>query len=96
MSLTDADEIRDLASKASKIDKQNREYYREHAERLQEEYASQIIAIIDQQVVASAEFTGNLGDIQAFIDDLEEEHGAEAAEEAFVTHVTDPDQVLIL
>lgn len=93
--LNDKDEIKDLFDKTQKIDRDNYNYYQDHFEEIQNEYAGMIIAVHDQQIIESREFTDDLEDIRDFIDYIKSEYDLETAREAFITHVPNPDQVMI-
>lgn len=94
--LTDENEIRELATQTTKVAEENYSYYHEHFDTLQEEHGGETVAILDGQVVATQEFTDDLEEIRSFINELRDEYDEEDVEEAFITHVPDPDQMLIL
>jgi hypothetical protein len=92
----DNEKIIELLSNADTINDDNHRYFREHEEHLAEEYGGQIIVIIDQEVVTAREFTANLNELRDFLQMLREEFGQETVREAYITHVPDPQQALIL
>lgn len=92
----DGEEIKELAERSTKINQNNYQYYQRHFDQLQEKYAGEIVAVHDRQVLAATEFTGDLNDIEAFVEGIKDEHGADVAEAAYITHIPDPNQQLIL
>lgn len=95
-SLTDEDALRRLVDDAAKINEANKRHYEEHSDELQEQYGGQIVVIADRQVVDSRDFTADLTELTAYFDELREEHGEETVEEAYVAHVPEPDEFLLL
>lgn len=94
--LTDKNELRDLVRSATKINDQNYQHYQEHFEEIQEQHAGNVIAVHDGGVIESMEFTDDLDELREFLVRLGNEHGDEVVKEAYITHVPDEDQVLIL
>lgn len=93
--LNDKDEIRELFDKSQKIDRDNYNYYRNHFEEIQNKYAGKIIAVHNQQIIESRDFTQDLEEVRNFIDYIKSEYDMETAKEAYITHVPDPNQVMI-
>jgi len=91
----DTNKIRELADNTTRINKQNYEYYQNHFDELQDEYGGQIIAVHDNGVIASREYTDDLEKLSAFFEELREEHGEEVADAAYVTHVPKPNQQML-
>jgi len=91
----DDDTIRE-AVETERVNERNRQHYEEHADEFEERYGGCVIAIIDEEVVASTESTGELADAQEFVNRLRREHGEHKARGAFITRVPKADEVLIL
>lgn len=94
--ITNQDELRDMVSRSSKVDEENYQFYREHIDRLQEEEAGNIVAIVQGDLVATHQFTDDLDELRGFVNELKTEYGEDAVESAYITHIPDPDQALIL
>lgn len=94
--ITTEDEIREIISKTPKINRDNYNYFQERFDEIQSEYAGEIIVVLGREVVESHEFTDDLSELRSFLSDLREEYGEEEIENAYITYVPDPDQVLIL
>lgn len=90
------DEAIQEALEAERISEENQRYYQEHAEELNETYAGQLIAIDDQEVIGSRDSATNLREIQEFFNELRREYGERRAKNAYITHVPEADEVLIL
>jgi len=91
----DPNTIRELADNTTRINQQNYEYFQNHFEELQDEYGGQIIAVHDNGVIESREYTDDLEALSAFFEHLRDEHGEEVAEAAYVTHVPEPNQQML-
>jgi hypothetical protein len=92
----DNDTLIELISNADTINDANYRYFQDHEDQLAEEYGGHIIVIIDQEVVTAREFTANLNELRDFLQSLREEFGQETVQEAYITHVPDPHQVLVV
>lgn len=79
-----------------RVNEKNRRYFYENEETLEEEYGGQTIVILDQEIVDTREFTADFNELREFVQSLREEYGMETVQTAFLTHVPDPDQALIL
>lgn len=95
-SLTDEDALRKLVDDAATINEANKRHYEDHFDEIQERHGGEIVVIADRQVVDSREFTGDLSELTSYFDDLKDEHGEQLIEEAYVTHVPEPDEFLLL
>ena len=84
------------ALEAGQISEANQCHYQEHSDELNERYAGQLIAIDDQEVIGSRDSTTELREIQEFFNDLRREYGERRARNAYITHVPESDEILIL
>ena len=84
------------ALEAGRISEENRRYYEEHSAELTEQYAGQLVAIDDGEVIASRDSTTELREIQEFFNQLRREFGENRAKNAYITHVPGSDEVLIV
>jgi hypothetical protein len=84
------------ALEAGRISEENRRYYEERFEELNEQYAGQLIAIDDREVISSRDSTTELREIQEFFNQLRRKFGENRAKNAYITHVPGSDEVLIL
>lgn len=94
--LGDKEELRELFVNSKTINPVNYRHFQEHFDEIQKEHAGEIIAIHEEQIIATHEFTDDLEELQTFIDEIESEHGEDVLNQAFVTHVPDPDQIHVL
>lgn len=93
--LTDKEMIRSLVDDAVKINEANKRHYQEHFDELQERYGGEIVVILDQQVIESREFTEDLDELDAFLNELKSEYGEETIKEAYISHIPDPDHLML-
>lgn len=94
--LTDRDDLRELVSMSNRVDRANREYYRDHFDEIQEKYGGQFIVVIDKDIVESREYTGDLSELRSFVEAVRSKYGEDEIKKALITHVPDPEQRLIL
>lgn len=90
------DKIVQEVMEANRVSEDNYHYYEENANQLEERYDGQIIAIIEQEVVAHQEFTTDISELQEFFNTLRSEYGEHRAREAYITHVPESDEFLVL
>ena len=88
----DEEQIVELASKTSTIDKEGFSFYEENFKELQEEYGGKIVAIFDHRVVEYVDRDVDKRRMGEFIEEVRNEYGSNA----FITHIPEPDHKLLL
>lgn len=90
--LTDEEEIIEIYSRARKIDRNSYEYYESHFDELQDSHGGNIVAIVDNSIIDEVEYPAESATLDSFIERVRREYG----DDAFITHIPEPHQSLIL
>lgn len=91
----EADKIKEAFDRVKRINEDSYEYYQDHLAEIQSEHGGDIVAIHNHSVIKSEEFTGELDDIERFIESIEEEFDEQTVEETYITTVPSPNRKLL-